>query len=235
MGTLEDLVCGGNDDFAMTEQSHLPVLRQITAGLNQLHSLGIVHGNLKPSNILVSFPDGDTGEPVIKLADFGIHHAVRDEATGLTQFRLITIEGWMCPTDTQDPISPSFDLFSLGCLFVFVASSGLHPFGTDPVSRMAKRQPIRLILGRMACSLFKNASFLHLVTKMLNFDSKMRPSAPEVLNYQICNLLRPVISYDILKAKQDEVLNEPSQLVHPSTSKVPSDDVADATEHQTDR
>jgi len=32
--------------------------RGCTSGLNQLHSLGIVHGNLKPSNILVSFPKG---------------------------------------------------------------------------------------------------------------------------------------------------------------------------------
>lgn len=48
MGTMEDLVCGGNDDFTMTDESHLPVLRQITAGLNQLHSIGIVYGNLKP-------------------------------------------------------------------------------------------------------------------------------------------------------------------------------------------
>ena len=104
MGTLADLVCGGNDDFAMTEQSHLPVLYQITAGLNQLHSLGIVHGNLKPSNILVSFPKGNGTEPMIKLADFGIRHAVWDEATGLTHFRLVTTEGWMCPAASQDPI-----------------------------------------------------------------------------------------------------------------------------------
>lgn len=48
MGTMEDLVCGGNDDFTMTDESHLPVLRQITAGLNQIHSIGIVYGNLKP-------------------------------------------------------------------------------------------------------------------------------------------------------------------------------------------
>ena len=99
MGTLHDLVCGGYDDFAMTDQSYLSVIRQITEGLNQLHSLGIVHGNLKPSNILVSFPKGDGTEPMMKLADFGIRHAVQNEATGVTQFRLVTTEGWMCPFD----------------------------------------------------------------------------------------------------------------------------------------
>ena len=101
MGTLADLVCGGNDDFAMTEQSHLPVLYQITAGLNQLHSLGIVHGNLKPSNILVSFPKGNGTEPMIKLADFGIRHAVWDEATGLTHFRSGVTQLPASETDSQ--------------------------------------------------------------------------------------------------------------------------------------
>ena len=139
MGTLEDLVCGGNDDFAMTDSSHLPVLNQITAGLNQLHSLGIVHGNLKPSNILVSFPKGDADEAMMKLSDFGICHAVRDEATGrIKHFRLVTTEWWICPVDSQDNLQPSFDLFNLGCIFVYVSSSGLDPFGTDPVSRMEK-------------------------------------------------------------------------------------------------
>ena len=192
MGTLEDLVCGVNDDFAMTEQSHIPVLNQITSGLNQLHSLGIVHGNLKPSNILVSFPKADGTEPMMKLTDFGIRHAVRDETTGLTQFRLVTTEGWMCPADSEDPIQPSFDLFSLGCLFVYVSSNGLHPFGTDPASRIRNRQPMMLILGQMATSLLK-ASFLALGAQMLDFDSKMRPSANAVHNHPIFHQPLPVI------------------------------------------
>jgi len=182
MGTLQDLVCGGyGDDFAMTEQSHLPVIRQITAGLNQLHSLGIVHGNLKPSNILVSFPKGDTKEPMMKLADFGISSIVRDEANRLTQFRLVTTEGWMCPTDTQDPISPSFDIFALACLFVFVATNGFHAFGTG----VTNQRPVGSILDQMNSALVKNAYFLNLVARMSNFNAALRPTANDVLNHPI--------------------------------------------------
>ena len=175
MGTLEDLVCGGyGDDFAMTDSSHLPVLHQITTGLNQLHSLGIVHGNLKPSNILVSFPNGDGTEPMMKLADFGIRHTVRDEANGeVMQFRLVTTEGWMCPTDAQDPIYLLFDIFSLGCVWGFIVLNGLHPFGSDPISRIANRQPMWLTLSQMeACGLFKpdfSLSVFQLIVRMLNF------------------------------------------------------------------
>ena len=182
MGTLEDLVCGGYDDFAMTDESHLPILHQITAGLNQLHSFGIVHGNLKPSNILVSFPKGDTNEPTMKLADFGIRHAVRDEANRLTQFQLITTEGWMCPTDTQDPISPSFDVFSLGCVCGFIFLNGLHPFGSDPISGIINRQPIRLNLGQEKCGVLTPA-LLNLIARMLSFDSAKRPSTASILPF----------------------------------------------------
>ena len=75
---------------------------------------------------------------MIKLADFGIDHAIRDTAAGLTQFRLVTTEGWMCPTDSQDPIQTSFDLFSLGCVCGYIFFKGLHPFGTDRISGIKK-------------------------------------------------------------------------------------------------
>ena len=180
MGTLEDLVCGGYEDFAMTDQSHLPVLYQITAGLYQLHSLGIVHGNLKPSNILVSFPKGKGSKPTMKLADFGIRHAVRDEAIGLTRFRLVTTEGWMCPVDSQDPIRPSFDLFSLGCICGFIVLNGRHPFGTDPISAIKNRQPIQMSIVQGKSNALISA-FFDLITRMLKFDAKIRPSTIDAL------------------------------------------------------
>ena len=180
MGTLEDLVCGGYEDFTMTDQSHLPVLYQITAGLYQLHSLGIVHGNLKPSNILVSFPKGKGSKPTMKLADFGIRLAVRDEAIGLTRFRLVTTEGWMCPVDSQDPMRPSFDLFSLGCICGFIVLNGHHPFGTDPISAIKNRQPIQMsIVQGKSNSLI--LAFFDLITRMLKFDAKIRPSTIDAL------------------------------------------------------
>ena len=233
MGSLEDLVCGGyGDDFTIKNESHLPVLYQITAGLNQLHSLGIVHGNLKPSNILVSFPKGDTNEPTMKLADFGIRHSVRDEATGLTQFRLVTTEGWMCSTDKQDPISPSFDLFSLGCICGFIILNGRHPFGTDPICRIRNRQPMTLALSQMKCSVL-TLTLLDLITRMLNFDTLKRPSVSNVLQDLIFNQPSSVIlavQFDSLNKKHD--ITEPFSLSSASLST--SNNAADTLIHHQD-
>jgi serine/threonine protein kinase len=43
---------------------------QAAHGLSHLHSLGILHCNLKPANLLVTFTN--EGYPVIRIADFGM-------------------------------------------------------------------------------------------------------------------------------------------------------------------
>ena len=56
------------------------VLSQIASGLKTLHDAGIVHENLKPSNILI-FGVGD--EMIIKLTDYdGFPGASADHSTG---------------------------------------------------------------------------------------------------------------------------------------------------------
>ena len=106
-----------------------------------------------------------------EIGRFRDRQAVRDG--GITQFCLVTTEGWMCPTDAQDPIYLLFDIFSLGCVWGFIVLNGLHPFGSDPISRIANRQPMWLTLSQMeAFGLFKpdfSLSVFQLIVRMLNF------------------------------------------------------------------
>jgi hypothetical protein len=46
------------------------ILCEVMKGLADLHSLGIIHGDIKPSNILLS----DQNPPSVKLCDFGLSH-----------------------------------------------------------------------------------------------------------------------------------------------------------------
>ena len=102
------------------------MLKQITKGLNHLHILGIVHGDLQPSNILISQPSGDLG-PSLKLADFGLSHAYgREYDPNHTdrRFRPAFSEGWIClsdPIDEDGERELSSDIFPLGILYAFVA------------------------------------------------------------------------------------------------------------------
>lgn len=65
--------------FAQEESPDLServrLIKQICQGVDILHSQGIVHGDLKPSNILISPPKGNE-KPTPKIIDFGISSSV---------------------------------------------------------------------------------------------------------------------------------------------------------------
>lgn len=54
----------------LSEERALDVFRQVLAGLDYVHSHNVVHGDLKPENMLLSV------RGVVKLADFGSSRSV---------------------------------------------------------------------------------------------------------------------------------------------------------------
>ena len=134
---------------------NLKILLQMANGWAYLHSEGIIHGDIKPENILISLND-----PVqMKLADFGISkeatsrfdnttHAIetaasvpRSNNTGF--FTLTAIRGseaWFSPeilkademtTADRKGIkgSTASDVFAYGLVSFYYVTRGIHPFG----------------------------------------------------------------------------------------------------------
>jgi serine/threonine protein kinase len=168
--------------------STLEILRQIVRGVTHLHLLNIIHGDLKPSNILISLPKGEL-KPMMKLTDFGLRHVAPYTESDSERFRQASSKGWMCPTDTvneEGRLDPSFDIFPLAAVMGFTASNGTHPFGRDvreAILRIKKKLPMILVVEQLDQSLPAGASFLNLISKMLDFDSSKRPTAPKVLSH----------------------------------------------------
>src|SRR5690606_36724066 len=54
------------------------VVVQLARALDYIHALGFVHGDIKPSNVLVCRPEIGGGMPQAKLIDFGLARMLRD-------------------------------------------------------------------------------------------------------------------------------------------------------------
>ena len=98
-----------------------PILAQTARALQVVHDAGVVHRDVKPSNILI------TREGLAKLTDFGI-------STSTNQLPM-TAEGmvmgtaqYLAPEQAMgNPAAPSADLYSLG-IIAYEALTGHRPF-----------------------------------------------------------------------------------------------------------
>ncbi|MFC9327101.1 serine/threonine-protein kinase [Kitasatospora sp. NPDC057015] len=121
-------VAGPSLTAAVREFGPLPAtaLRVLGAGLAEalaaVHGLGLVHRDVKPSNVLLAL-DGP------RLIDFGITRSL-DAATALTRSGfVIGSPGYLSPEQAQGlPSGPAGDVFSLGAVLAF-AATGSAPFG----------------------------------------------------------------------------------------------------------
>ncbi|WP_372370794.1 protein kinase [Candidatus Uabimicrobium sp. HlEnr_7] len=104
---------------------------QMASGLGHAHQKGIIHRDVKPSNILVD------RKGVVKIADFGLAK-VREKAGQLTASgqMLGTIQ-YISPEQLEDAksVNAQTDIFSLGGTLYYTLT-GYPPFGEDPPGKV---------------------------------------------------------------------------------------------------
>jgi serine/threonine protein kinase len=122
--TLEDLIVRQGP---LRPAEALPIVRQITGGLAAAHAAGVIHRDLKSSNVfLVTSPTG----PRAVVTDFGLAWSAESEsaATLTITGELIGSPAYMAPEQVRgETASPVTDVYALGVV-LFEMVTGQLPF-----------------------------------------------------------------------------------------------------------
>lgn len=145
---------------------------QIAAALAKSHSMGVVHGDVTPENVLV------TEDGVARLTDFGIARALWSDVTQTHTITTGVVRGkpkYLAPELAKGrPADEKADVFSLGAS-LFAAVEGQSPYGEaeHPMAYVA-----RAVEGHLEPA--ERAGLLTApLAALLELDSRRRPDAVE--------------------------------------------------------
>jgi hypothetical protein len=121
-----------SEDLSVAES--VAVARQAAEALGAAHGRGVIHRDVKPSNMM--FVGGATER--FKLIDFGI--ARRLDATSVTRTgTIVGSPGYMSPEQVRgtSPVGPSADVFALGCV-LYECLTGRRAFSGLPLALLTR-------------------------------------------------------------------------------------------------
>jgi serine/threonine protein kinase len=184
------------------------IAMQVSAGLGHAHARGIIHRDVKPSNIVLVKSDDDEGEAVelVKVCDFGI--AARTGASDL-----LGTPAYMSPEqcDGRD-VDGRSDVYALGVI-MYELATGQLPFSSDDEAKvlaMHRETPppqpssVRPVDPRLEA----------LILRMLAKSPDERPQNMRDLRGELRALIRPpsLQLHDVGASSADRKSDRPGEL-----------------------
>jgi serine/threonine protein kinase len=136
------------DKNELSPRERLELFLQVCRAVQHAHTKGIIHRDIKPTNVLVTL---DEGVPVPKVIDFGVAKATGQELTEKTLFtafaQMVGTPLYMSPEQAEmssADVDMRTDIYSLGVL-LYELLTGTTPLDQERLKRSAFDEIRRII------------------------------------------------------------------------------------------
>lgn len=136
-GSLTDWITQQGGFVHIAASQRIDFAAQIAEALAATHSVGVLHKDLKPSNVLVDIDD--TAEPAIKLGDFGSGGMLDPDRLDALHITRLGFTGTVAPSEASgtltylapevlagQPSTVQTDIYALGVILYQLAVGDLH-------------------------------------------------------------------------------------------------------------
>lgn len=181
--------------FSFAEKVRM--MNEITKGIQHLHSINIVHRDIKPQNILLD------GKFRIKISDMGLAKKLDSpdssfsvsKANSITSINygsfqapeILALFQLQMNNDVKNRkvmkqrITKKVDIFAMGCVFYYILTESKHPFGS---TKMEQEQNI--LNGKFDLSAIEQFPDAHnLIFKMIQKDPQNRPDIEDIIKHPL--------------------------------------------------
>jgi serine/threonine protein kinase/tetratricopeptide (TPR) repeat protein len=167
---------------------------QLARALDYIHALGLVHGDIKPTNVLVARGEAD-GQPQAKLIDFGLARMLRDPSDAVQppetedeeSITVLGTPGFSAPEKVKGQLTDArSDIYSLAAT-LYAAIRGQRPFGGKNFREALRAQ--KDWRPELAGALLQQAGpvVAELIGRMLEPEPSKRPQSARAI---VLELLR---------------------------------------------
>ena len=153
--------------YDLSEKQKMKIALSISKAIDELHNVGIIHGDIKTNNLVLHYgPKKQT----VKIIDFGMSYF--KESDNLMEIEVKTgTEGYRAPEQDNYMINEKTDIYSMGVTIIEIWNGDIWYEGKS--FKESRKEVLRGLRNLEKT----NLELGKLLRKSINLDHKKRPSA----------------------------------------------------------